>query len=58
MDDTLVVVVASLLTWAGATLTIDGWLRSRSRPSLTERLAPFQPESVADEAQRWLDRQA
>jgi hypothetical protein len=50
--------VVGLPTWAGTTLPIDEWVRWRRRPSLTERLAPFQPASLADEAQRWLERQA
>jgi hypothetical protein len=44
-----------LLTWAGSTLLLDAWVRRRRRPTLTERLLPYQP-SVADEAEWWLHR--
>jgi hypothetical protein len=36
---------------------LDAWWRRWDRPDLAERLMPYQPGSVADEAQRWLDRQ-
>jgi hypothetical protein len=42
----------------GATLLIDAWLRGRHRPNLAERLRPFHPPSVADEAHDWLHHQA
>ena len=45
--------------WAGAALIIQGWHLARQedrRPDLTERLIPFQPSSIADEAQDWLNR--
>jgi hypothetical protein len=45
----LFVVVCSV-----STLVIDRWTRCRQRPNLLERLHPYQPTSVADEAQRWL----
>jgi hypothetical protein len=41
----------------GATLIIDGWMRRERRPDLAERLRPFAPATVADEAQMWLDQQ-
>jgi hypothetical protein len=44
-----------LLVWGGVTLLIDARSRRR-RPSLEERLRPYQP-SVADEAEGWLSRQ-
>ena len=44
------VVAVGLLVWAGATLLIDAAWRQR-RPDLTDRLRPYQPSSVADEAQ-------
>jgi hypothetical protein len=47
--------VAGGFVWVGATLIFDGWLRRERRPDLAERLRPFQPSSVADEAQDWLD---
>jgi hypothetical protein len=56
----LVVVVGGLLVWADATLIIDDWQRARRqrrRPDLTERVLPFQPMSLASEAQRWLEKQ-
>jgi hypothetical protein len=51
-------VVAGALFWVGATLIIDGYLRRQRRPDLAERLRPFQPSSVADEAEVWLDHKA
>jgi hypothetical protein len=53
----VLVVLVGILVWAGATLLIDDWLRRRNRrPTLSERLEPFQP-SVAEEAQDWLSDQ-
>ena len=49
-------VVAGLLFWAGATLLIDAWLRPSRRPDLAERLRPFAPTTIADEAEEWLQR--
>jgi hypothetical protein len=46
-------VVAGLLVWAGAALIIDSFT-GRRRPDLAERLQPYQPRSVGDEAERWL----
>ena len=37
-------------------LLIAAWLDRRSRPTLTERLRPFQP-TIADDAELWLSRQ-
>jgi hypothetical protein len=51
----VVLIVAGLMVWFGAALLIDAW--QGSRLDLAERLAPYQV-SVADEAQRWLERQA
>ena len=48
-----VLVAAGLLVWVGAALIIDAFARRR-RPDLAERLRPYQPRSVSDEAQRWL----
>jgi hypothetical protein len=48
-------VAVGLLTWAGATLLIDARWRRCRRPDLADRLLPYQPVSVADEAQRWLE---
>jgi len=48
-----VLVVAGLLVWAGAALIIDSF-SGRRRPDLAERLKPYQPRSVGDEAERWL----
>jgi hypothetical protein len=50
-----VLIVAGLLTWAGATLLLDAWWRRWSRPDLAERLQPYQTGSIADDAQRWLE---
>jgi hypothetical protein len=51
------ILTVGFLTWAGATLLLDAWWRRWDRPDLAERLKPYQRGSVADEAQRWLDRQ-
>jgi hypothetical protein len=48
----LYVVVCSV-----STLVIDRWIRRPRRPDLLERLQPYQPTSVADEARRWLEDQ-
>jgi hypothetical protein len=40
-----------------STLVIDRWIRRPRRPDLLERLRAYQPKSVADEAQRWLEEQ-
>jgi hypothetical protein len=51
----LVLVAAGLLVWAGTTLILDASWRCRRRPDLAERLRPFQPVDLADQAQDWLD---
>jgi hypothetical protein len=51
------VIAVGLLVWAGTTLILDGWLRRPGRPDLAERLRPFPPSSLADEARDWLDKQ-
>ena len=38
-----------------AALVINGWVRRHKRLSLLARLQLYQPKSVADEAQRWLE---
>jgi hypothetical protein len=38
-------------------LLLDAWWRRWDRPDLSERLRPHGRRSVADEAQRWLDKQ-
>ena len=43
-----------LLAWAGVALMIDALSRWRRHVDLTERLHPYQPTAVADEADRWL----
>ena len=48
-------VVVGLLVWIGSTLVIDAWLQHRRRLDLAERLRPFQPMAIGDEAERWLD---
>ena len=56
LDDmfAVVLIVASLMVWFGAVLLMDAWRGGRS--DLVERLAPYRP-SLADEAQKWLERQ-
>jgi hypothetical protein len=48
---------AAFLAGVGATLLLDAWWRRSDRPDLAERLLPYQPESVSDEAECWLDQQ-
>jgi hypothetical protein len=50
-----VLIVAGLFTWAGATLLLDTWWKRWDRPDLAEQLGVDQPDSVADEARRWLE---
>jgi hypothetical protein len=54
----VVLVVAGILIWAGATLLLDAWWRREHRPDLAERLWPFRSRSLAEEAQEWLDRES
>jgi hypothetical protein len=49
-------IVVGVLVWAGSTLLLDAWWKRQST-DLADRLIPYQGGSVADEAQRWLDRQ-
>ena len=44
-----------LLTFVGVTLILDS--RHRQRVDLAERLMPFQPPAIGDEAERWLKEQ-
>jgi hypothetical protein len=47
--------VAGVVIWGGSTLLLDA--RWKPQPTeLVDRLMPYQYASVADEAQRWLDR--
>jgi hypothetical protein len=50
----VLLIVAGLLMWAGTTMLIDAWMRRQRRPTLAERLAPYQPRHVSDEAEEWL----
>jgi hypothetical protein len=50
--------LAGVMVWIGTTLILDAWWRRKRRPDLAERLRPFRPASLADEAQDWLDEQA
>jgi hypothetical protein len=52
-----VALVAGILVWIGTTLILDSWWRRERRRDLAERLRPFQPASLAEEAQQWLDEQ-
>jgi hypothetical protein len=49
----VVLAVAALLLWVGGTL-LEAWLGRRRRPSLSDRLTPYQASSVADEAEACL----
>jgi peptidoglycan/LPS O-acetylase OafA/YrhL len=51
-------IVLSVVVAGVFTRVIEAWhSRRRPRKSLLEHLQPYQPTSVADEAQRWLDQQ-
>ena len=58
----LLLVVAGIIGWVGATLILDAVLRRQRRPDLVERLLPYQPtplgDTLGDEARDWLNRQA
>jgi hypothetical protein len=43
-----------ILVWTGVTLVLDAWW-SRRPVYLADRLLPYQPGSVADQAQQWLN---
>jgi hypothetical protein len=47
-------VAAACLAVIGLLLVVSGISR---RPDLSERLAPYQPRSLAEEAQEWLKNQ-
>jgi hypothetical protein len=53
-----VAVLVVILGWAGATLMLDAWIRRQRRPDLAERLLPYRPRSLGDDAQDWLDNEA
>ena len=46
--------MAAILGGTGVTVIIDAWLNRRHRFDPAEPLRPFQPPSVAEEAQEWL----
>jgi hypothetical protein len=50
-------IIVGVLVWIGATLLLDAWWEPQPT-DLVERLMPFEAGSVADEAQRGLDRQS
>ncbi|MGH9082065.1 MAG: hypothetical protein ACRDWN_01835 [Acidimicrobiales bacterium] len=47
--------LAGFLIWAGQSLLLGGTRRGGRRRGLVERLAPYQPPGVAEEAAAWLD---
>lgn len=53
------VVIVGILVWAGATLILGCHQirRVNRRLDLAERVGRYQPESLADEAYEWLQRQ-
>ena len=53
----VVLVVVGILELLSVTLMIDAYLRSRRQPDLAEQLRPYQPGSLAEEAQDWLNHQ-
>jgi hypothetical protein len=50
-------IVASGLLFFGTALLIDVSGRRRKQRSLLERLKPYQPKSISDQAERWLREQ-
>jgi hypothetical protein len=50
----VLLIVAGVLVWGGSTLIIDAVVCRNRRGTLTERLLPFRPVSVADEVEEWL----
>jgi len=48
------VIAVGIMVWAGAAFLVDAWRCRHPAADLLERLERFQPPSVADEAQRWL----
>jgi hypothetical protein len=56
----IVWVIAAAFAATGSFLMISAayeWRRRHRRRDLYERLRPFQPSSLAEEAQDWLQRQ-
>jgi hypothetical protein len=53
----IVMVAVGALVWSGVGFVLDILQRRHSRPDLADRLLPFQPHSLGDEAQEWLQRQ-
>lgn len=51
--------LAGIALWVGAMLLLWGReiRRERRRPSLADRLAPYQQPRIGDEAEEWLRRQ-
>jgi hypothetical protein len=49
-----VLIVAGASMWTGSILLIDAFGRRRKRRTLLERLAPYQPRSIGDQAESWL----
>ena len=49
-----VVIAVGIALWAAGAFFIDAWRCRHPAADLLERLNRFQPPSVADEAQRWL----
>jgi hypothetical protein len=52
-------IVFVMIIWGGGTLLVDTWhrIRRHGRPALADRLEPYRPYSLADEAEDWLQRQ-
>jgi hypothetical protein len=48
----VLLVAAGIIGWVGATLLIDACLRRQGRPDLTERLRPYQPNTLGDTLRR------
>lgn len=48
----VLLLVVFALVWVGSALLMDAWQERQKRPTLAERLAPFQP-TISDEAESW-----
>jgi hypothetical protein len=55
----MLIVVAAVvaLVWSGVRFVLDYLQRHRIRPDRHERLHPYQPPSLGEEAEEWLSRQ-
>jgi hypothetical protein len=48
------IMAGAVLLWAGSMLLLDNWRCRHPNVDLADRLLPFEPRSIADEAHEWL----